>query len=165
MKASTIIGAIGIIATLCAPIVGVITVEWSKNRHLNKISEDRKAALEGDWVGTGIQEVGPDGSGPFPTKVFARCEVSKREVVGNFNYQYELNNKRISLDMKLTGGFLYDRYLRLHYNNQKATIINFGSAVLELDASAMKLSGRFVGYGSNTEGLVFGSIELHKQQP
>ena len=163
MEASTIIGAIGVIATLCAPIVGVITARWSKNRHLNKISDKRRDALEGDWVGTGIQEGGP-GDRPLQTKISAKCRVLKREVVGDFDYQYELNNENILLKMKLTGGFLYERYLRLYYNNQKATMINFGSAVFELDDLGTKLSGRFVGYGSVARGLVFGSIELHKQK-
>ena len=163
MEASTIVGAIGIIATLCAPIVGVITARWSKNRHLNRISEDRKAALEGDWRGTGIQEGGP-GDEPLQTEISAKCKVFKREVVGDFNYEYKLNNKNVLLKMKLTGGFLYERYLRLYYNNQEATMINFGSAVFELDDLGTKLSGRFVGYGSIARGLVFGSIELQKQK-
>jgi hypothetical protein len=118
LDTSVIVGAVGVIATLFAPVIGVAAARWYKNKELNAVPDDRKASLEGHWVGKGIQEVGPEGSGPLETKVSATVRVSRKEIIGEFNWSYEIESRKVSLSMKMNGGFLYDRYGQLNYNNQ-----------------------------------------------
>lgn len=164
MELSTIVGIIGVFATIFSPIVAILVASWLKNKDFKRINNNRKNTLEGTWVGSGMQEVGLDGEKNFPMKISGSFLVSRKEVVGNIEIIYDIDDKKVVTKMIFKGGFFYDRYLQFQYKNNNSDIIQFGSVLLELNSSGTRLDGRFLGYGAYTENLVYGQIQLCKYQ-
>lgn len=124
---------------------------------------DRQLAMRGAWTGTARQEVGPGGRA-FDAEVRMMFDVERDAVSGRFEYRFThpLTDKPIVLEFGLKGSFLYERFVRLEYANIHRKYIQFGSVIFELDPSAEKMHGRFLGYGVETKNMVYGSMSMEK---
>lgn len=69
-----------------------------------------------------------------------------------------------NLQFTAIGGFLYDRFLQFEYENGCATIRQFGFMMLYIDEDVKnRMTGRFVGYGPESNKVVGGTLTLNKQ--
>jgi hypothetical protein len=63
----------------------------------------------------------------------------------------------------MSGGFIFDRFVRLEYGSKTPGSVWFGSMILELSpADAKELKGNFVAYGAYSQRIVTGPIEFRK---
>ena len=148
------------VATLLAPILGVFISKWLQEKDFKTISRTRQIALIGVWEGLLKQEVGPEG--PCEHKLRLTIKVSSKKIFGEISFEKTAKKEVSVIKMVFSGGFLYDRFLQFNYKNTKSTIVQFGSAILELSPKGDKLKGRVVGYGATTEKIVYGGVELTK---
>ncbi|GAB6043982.1 hypothetical protein [Endothiovibrio diazotrophicus] len=154
------LSVVAIVATLVSPVLGVYSAKVFRDKGLRKIPESRRAALEGCWKGRGVQNA-KDG-GEIEATCYSNIRVIGREVHGELVYEFDRDGKHIRLEVSMFGGFLYDRYLRLQYDNKRKEVIQFGAGVLELSPEGVALTGCFVGFGSHTREFVGGEIVLEK---
>ena len=59
-------------------------------------------------------------------------------------------------------GYLHEQFLKLDYFDVEKKRIRFGSAILKMDSNGDRLTGRFLGYSSEFEGLTWGEAELKR---
>jgi hypothetical protein len=112
--------------------------------------------LVGTWHGELTQST-------LAANVELQLRTSGKKVIGNAELRFTFDGKDRFLTLSLDGGFLYDRFLKLDYENTSSGTIQFGSIVLDLPAEPDKMTGRYVGYGSITGAIVSGQIVLSKR--
>lgn len=148
--------------TLASPIIAYFAIKAYEERFLQLITSKRKEALKSIWYGTFKQAIGPNGE-EINGKVKFSFTTSRKIIIGKGTYIVNYGGSEISLSFNFKGGFLYDRYLRFEYYNKDPSVIQFGSAILELSPDAKKLTGRFHGYGSETKSIVYGELNLNRE--
>jgi len=65
----------------------------------------------------------------------------------------------------IEGAFYHDKYLRLNYTATGCSChaIDFGTLFLVVDAYPKKMLGELSGYGSITDGLISGKIQVNRR--
>jgi hypothetical protein len=84
----------------------------------------------------------------------------RKAVTGKAWSRVDIDGQQISVDFDLVGGFFHDRFLKLNYRNLNPANIQFGAIILELASDPKKMNGVYAGYGSISDGLVSGTVEL-----
>lgn len=156
MDAPVIAGLITALAIVVSPIVAFMYTKFHEERNLQPLAADRKKALTGHWRGKSVQP-------SMTSDMDVRLEVARKKVKGlaELRFQFDGQERRVSL--KLDGGFLHDRFLKLDYAKKESDgAIQFGALVVELSEDARSLRGKYAGYGSMTRDIVSGTIELEK---
>lgn len=152
------------IFVIVAPILAYIFTKHYENKDKDflTISQSRKIALDGSWNGKVFQAEWLNGQ-PINYPFTITLDVSKKEIKGTGIVHFPMSKTEIhSFNISLKGGFLHDRFLKLDYKNTNQAAMQFGSLILNLSSDGKKLTGRFLGYGSKTEKLVFGELKLEK---
>lgn len=153
----------GIIAGSCT-LTGAVVNRLSANRTHQSIPEGRRAALAGRWEGTSKQEVGPSGE-PMVYNITADLKATRKVVTGTAYAHGTAGEIKDELGIELSGGFVHEQFLELHWKNKAAHTIQFGYALLQLSADGCNLRGMFIGYGRLTENIVASSIHMKKTLP
>lgn len=129
----------------------------------------RSSAPTGLWEGEILQEAGPDGMPVnFPVRLMLSTE--KQSIEGKFEITVPPSFRKfpgdgpLLLQFIVTGGLLYERFIRLTYLSTDPTIVQFGAMVLEIDAVAISMSGRLIGYGAYSERIVSGTVDVERVQ-
>ncbi len=128
-------------------------------RSLPKIEASRRRAMEGHWVGEFHQQASLNR--PATTiNIHLEIQAGRRQVTGKM--WVEDNSK---FEFKIQGAFYHNRYLRLNYTafGESESAIDFGSLFLILGDFPKKMHGNLAGYGSLSETLIAGTLELTKQ--
>lgn len=149
------------IFALVSPIVTLFVKRLLDERSFRPISKSRRQALIGNWKGIGKQDEGPDGI-PIEFPIDLDIAAGNRIVTGVFSTHLQTPQGSSIGIFELNGGFLYDKYLRLNYTAKDTSRIHFGAFVLELGSKGRTLAGKLVGYGADSEKIVFGTIEAKK---
>ena len=160
MNNSELFALLGVIGTFVVPIVAIYLQKENDRKSLIVLSESRRIALKGDWEGVFkvIYSVNEEYiHQPFKMKLFPGRKLIKGTV--EFKSIYSQDRDEL-VNFILIGGFRYDRFLVLDYNNKKR--IQFGTLLLELSPSNIKLHGRLVGFGALSEKILFGEVEIQK---
>ena len=148
--AAAIISAIAVMAAAIWPSI-------SKNINFSTISGQRRKQLEGSWQGTTSQKRGPEGD-PIEVELFLEIKLSWRRI----KTEALVRGGGTEIKTVGSGGFLWGDYFQVNYRGSNAAIINFGTLILRLHSHGRGLSGRLLGYGSESEDLVYGKVALRK---
>jgi len=143
--------------SIVGPIATFFAMKAYEGRFLEPLQADRKRALAGQWRGTIVQT-------SLMSDLSVSLEVSGRKITGAAELRFVLKGQDRHLVLRLVGGFLHDKFLKLDYtkkNNDGS--IQFGSLIVELSSDARTLHGEYVGYGSITNAIVSGAISLSKE--
>lgn len=154
-----IVGAlIGAAASLLTAIVTVALSRWLGDRDLKVLGGSTRSNVEGRWTGHFDQPTPAPG---FPGHVDLKAEfqLKRKRVVGAVDF--DINGRHFKLDCK--GGFYEDRILTLHYRNTESEVRQHGIIMVQLSANGRSLTGKFTGYGSETESIVSGDAKLERQ--
>jgi hypothetical protein len=162
MDARITVAVIGGVFGIVTPIITYFVTQAYNESGFIRLSKGRRKALDGKWVGTLHQEVGPDGR-PLDADYTLRLSTSRKAVKGEGNSHFQLGDKKYESKFHVVGGFLHDRFLRFTYDNVDETTLQFGAMMLELDPNGRSLTGRFVAYGFLSKRLIYGTIELTKE--
>lgn len=154
-----IVGAlIGAAASLLTAIVTVALSRWLGDRDLKVLGGSTRSNVEGRWTGHFDQPTPAPG---FPGHVDLKAEfqLKRKRVVGTVDF--DINGRHFKLDCK--GGFYEDRILTLQYRNTESDVRQHGIIMVQLSANGRSLTGKFTGYGSETESIVSGDAKLERQ--
>lgn len=130
----------------------LVNIEYDAN--------SRITVMNGVWKGIVHQHIYVNDE-PLDYPVEFKLKVSAK---GNFNGTVTLFFPVGEFDFKLTGGFLYERFIQFSYYGTDPGIIQFGAAVLELNASGKSMSGKWVGYGAQSQSIVDGEVLVNKME-
>ena len=156
---STILAAlVGGGCTLIAPPLTLMVSKYLEHRKLPVIPMDRRNALRGAWKGTLNQKLGSRASlGNAP--IYVQLDTKGKRVFGEATVTYEDSE---NLTGSLDKGVFDGRILRIDYRHHDSDVINYGTIYAELSSSGKVLSGLLIGYGLESDRLVYGSFELNK---
>ncbi|MGZ0080787.1 hypothetical protein [Methylomonas sp. YC3] len=155
MDASVIAAYISGVFAIFGPIIVFIATKHYEIRYLQPINHDRRIAVVGRCRGEIVQ---PN----LTSNIELRFDVRNKEVIGEAQINRVVEGRERLITLTMTGGFLYDRFLKLDYKNADASTIQFGSITLELAADPRAMEGKYSGYGSVSNCIVFGEIHLTK---
>lgn len=122
---------------------------------------DRVNALLGIWTGSYNQPLGPNNE-PI---VDASIQVNITSTNGTLQGVGRLElpgPDHTHLNIKLRGGFLHNRFLRLDYENVDKDAIQFGALIAELSEDGHAIVGTYAGFGAQTRMIVHGTLRLTK---
>jgi hypothetical protein len=123
----------------------------------------RAAALRAGWKGTFQQIAGPDGA-PIDGPVRFSFEPKVTTVSGIWELEWHrADGTCVNLSFRLHGGFLDNRFLRLQYETNDGSALQFGSILAELSPDGSVISGRYLGYGAYSGKIIGGTIDLRRQ--
>ena len=117
--------------------------------------------MVGTWVGESQQDLGPDGKPEMAQLKFVFATKGKK-VIGTGEHSGVLAGTPYAMHLRIVGGFLHSKFLRLEYDPRDASKLQFGSVLLELGNNADQITGRYLGFGPYTNGMVWGTISLKK---
>lgn len=147
-----------------AILAGAFTYLLSEDRlQRSRLTRARRAALTGRWQGMLLQEVFVETT-PTEGKLALELRCGWRTVKGTGVLQTTLDGEERLNRFYLRGGFLFDRFLRMEYKNEKGHVVQFGSVVLELSPEGNELNGRYAGYGVISVDNVSGTVKLKKDE-
>lgn len=162
METPIVVAIIASATALVAPVVTFIVTRAYEGKFLQPLSASRIAAVQGKWVGEALQ-TGANSSASIPASVIANIHVKNKKLLGKVSFRIKHENIENEGEFDISGGFLYERFLRLEYNPQGNSGIRFGSIVMELTENDERLAGRYVGYGAYSNEIVTGSLSLAKK--
>jgi hypothetical protein len=145
----------GIIAII-SPLTTYFLTRAYDRRELGKI-EGRRKAIIGAWKGDITQTFLGETSQITIEMAFT---AGKKIIEGHANLIHPVTSELTRL--KFTGGFYHDRFIKFDYKNENETIMQFGSAVVDLSSDGKTLNGKYVGYGSKTNQIVSGDVCLKR---
>jgi hypothetical protein len=129
----------------------------------------RSPAISGEWAGVVYQYDSMD-SEPSEFVAEATLIADRKSISGRIQVQFPEKLKRpidgpgpLSVQFKVTGGLMYERYLQLNYLSEDPAVVQFGAWIMELDDHAQELTGRYIGYGAYSKTIVFGLTKLTKR--
>ncbi len=144
--------------TLVGSITGFYINRGLENLHLPKIGRKRRQAISGDWEGVYHQAANEKREAQeiafrLSLKAGSRAIKGRLDVRDTTDYEFGIE-----------GAFYHERYLRLNYTavGSSAHAIDFGSMFLVLADYPDHMSGLLAGYGSLSEGLINGTVELKR---
>jgi hypothetical protein len=156
MAPEIIAAIVGGLFAILAAVVAIIGPSLF-NSGYQAVGARRSRILAGTWVGKACQDEGRDG-GPISYNLTFNLNISWRVVKGRALVKYADRESRFRLE----GGFLHGQFFRVEYSSTNSAAIEFGSIVLRLSADGQTLTGKFVGYGSSSDRLVGGTMNLAK---
>ena len=123
-------------------------------------ANSRIKAITGAWKGTVDQEKYMDEQWVnYPIEILIKV-TSRRDFSGSMSVASPEGN---NVDFTLTGGFLFERFVQFSYYAIDPGRIQFGTIILELDATGKIMSGKWVGYGANTKNIINGQLTINKK--
>jgi hypothetical protein len=156
METPIIAGLVTGTAAIVSPVTAYFVKSLFETRNWTKLRGRRKAVI-GIWDGTISQEtVGT----PMLINIRMQFTAGGRKVKGNCQLTSPVNNRYMKLDF--IGGFYHADFMKFDYLNHDNSVVQFGSAVLFLSPDGRNLTGRFAGYGSTTNSIVSGEVDLNK---
>lgn len=154
--AAIISGALGLLGS----VSGYLLKQYFDNRVFLPVRFDRRSSINGEWTGTTYQDINKLGA--VESSVTAKLSAKNRQIRGELTVDPGIPDIPLRDVYELTGGFLYNRFLRIEYQTTTSNAVEFGSFVVELSADGRRLEGMFVGYGAFSEQIVFGRVVLNK---
>lgn len=159
MDNNLLLGILGIIGTVLAPIVTLFIKQYLDQRPLKNLSSQRRKSIEGNWKGT-VTHKNPMQGWPKSVPIELKFSVKRKKVIGAGSYHSFVDSKERK--WKLEGGFRTDQYLLLNYQNSDLSVIHFGSIILRLSSNGKIMSGNLIGYGPENEAVISALIDLEK---
>lgn len=138
-------------------ILTAIIKEYLETQGFELIGSGRKAALKGVWKGSVNQYLTDSTYQTYSVELV--FEPKRKRITGDgkiYNYEKVFH-------VKLHGAFIYDRFLKMDYENKDHNIIQFGDFIFELTPDSRELNGRFVGFGHIAQGVVYGTAKFSKE--
>jgi len=145
-----------VITVAAGPFVNLGIQEFKRRRNLQALRGDL-ALIAGVWKGAIYLEH----PGAKVQSSELRIEFSGPRTVKGGGYVVAPDGERIGL--RFIGGVKYSRFLMLNYEAADSKKLQFGSTLLRLDGTGDSLDGRYLGYGSIHNSVVFGRVELKRQ--
>jgi hypothetical protein len=144
--------------TLVGSIAGFYINRGLEKLHLPKIG--RRDAISGEWEGIYHQEANEKREAQ-DIALRLSLKAGSRAIKGSLDIRDEED-----FEFDIEGAFYHERYLRLNYTTtgSSATTIDFGAMFLVLADRPDSMSGRLAGYGSQSSGLISGTVELRRVQ-
>ena len=153
---NTLIAAIiGGICTILSPLIVLLIQNKNSTKHYIAIDKERKNTANGSWTGKVRYE---QGSELENHDIYFEITTNRKILKGYCTY----TSKNGTTKLIIKGGFYSDRFLKIEHINEKIQIIHFGYTLLELDASARKLTGKFITFGRIKNKIISGFIGLEK---
>lgn len=153
--------ALGAAATIIAAVIGAVVTKWLDSGGRLWIGGDRRRVVRGRWRGS-LKQIDSDLSDVDVHTLEMSFEPRLRTIKGTAFFIATIRGKDVTVDLRVRGGFLHGRFLKIDYSHSDEAHMQFGSAVLSLSDDGRTLSGRYVGYGSLTKQIVTGLISLSK---
>jgi hypothetical protein len=66
------------------------------------------------------------------------------------------------LHLRIINSDFHEPFLKLDYKNTTDGVLQFGCWIAKLDGGGRRLEGRYVGYGSISNRIVFGEVSVRK---
>jgi hypothetical protein len=128
-------------------------------RTLPKIGRARRKSLTGAWSGT-YRQAGAGARPALSLPLKVNIKAGRRAVTGDMT----VTDAEVTFEFTIAGSFHHDEYLRLTYDAVGKTeqAKDFGVVFLRLNSLANGLAGSIAGYGSVSEAMIAGSVELKK---
>ncbi len=161
MEVPIVAAIIGGVCTIVSPFMTLLIRQHLENRSKLPISSVRRRAIDGCWKGIAQQYQGPD-EDPIIFAVTMTLSAGPKRISGTLIIDIDYQGKTEKILCNVSGGFFYERFLKLSYTPSDEMTIQFGSVVLQLDAGGQSLQGKYSGYGKLTNSTVFGTLELKK---
>lgn len=158
MDSAVTAAVIGGLSTISASVLTLLVQGYLRSKKHVLPPNDRLAAIEGTWSGLTQQDRGPEGQ-PIAVELEAKLAVRRRSISGTAKVKWA----KILLDVNLTGAFVTDSIIKLEYASTVSGVMNFGVLFLALSANGQTLKGMMLGYGSESERIVFGTTEVTKR--
>ncbi len=151
---AALIGAFGAIA---GAVTNGLFTKRRKDRKFMDLTESPNRSVAGHWEGHVDQTKGPDGE-PIRFEVSMNLEADHRIISGEMKFAWA---DHLTV-LNVTGGSLDDRHVKLEYEDADKQIIRYGTIMLRLAADARTLAGKFVGYGTEVDGLIDGGFNARR---
>ena len=132
-------------------------------------SPDEQRAIEerllGNWSGSATQKNHLEfGDIDFGQSVEFE-PISGKILSGTCTLEYPdvLKSVEEMVEMEFTAQVRFQNIIYIKYANTSRSILQFGSALLDLDEDKDRLKGQFIGFGPTSDGIVGGTMDLYKQ--
>ena len=165
MDTNIITALIGGACTVIGAVSAMVVNSWMERRQIRpKLTPEqlevvkRREALSGRWEGRIYQVEGPDGS-PIEFDIDFYLTTDSTNLQGNAFFEWEYK----SITLSIWGKFIDDHYLRLEFKDTDCATLRYGAMFFQISPNSRTLTGRFAGYASEREGLIYGRIELFKK--
>ena len=152
-----IAAAAGATGTVVGSVLSEFVHRWLERRHFTLLGRSRRAALDGRWAGT-IEQVGF--SQPRTLDMIFHTHV--RSITGSASFVADEDGTQKRVEVKLRGGLVHERFLKLEYRRAEPHAQQFGVAIFELSPTSRQLAGSYVGFGVASLGIVLGTAILNK---
>jgi hypothetical protein len=132
-----------------------------KNICTNRVIS-RIQAVDGQWHGEFYQRTAAKGASKN-LQIQGSFISRDQDAHGRFAILgAKLPNGESDVELILEGRLLFDKFLKLDYRCLDFGPIQFGTTVLEVDATVTTLKGEFVGYGAIAQRILSGTLQLNK---
>ena len=133
------------IATILSAVVTILIKNYfdrkKEGEKYRSVETAIQEAVGGKWKGYIKQSLNGD-------LLFENVKVSfKVSDNGSIKGEMKVPYKDELYELKCTGGFYSQRFMKLEYENSNKAILQFGSMVIKLSDDSIKLEGYFVGNG------------------
>lgn len=115
--------------------------------------------MNGRWEGTLYQDEALEGD-PIDVPITICLKSGRKKIIGTARFKF----RDVENTLDLTGGFITQQYLTLHYKRRDPRVIQYGLAILKFDAYAKTCTGKYVSYSPSQEKIASGKVELKKLQ-
>ena len=126
---------------------------WVKNTNL-------ELRLNGNWRGTVTQKRGPENEPIYYTVDLTLDTQGIEGISGSMFIQTEVTELEQKFEVK--GGFFHSRFFQFSYKSTDPKMIQFGTAIFEMDSTGREMTGQFIGYGAFSNRIVEGGTSLKK---
>ncbi len=148
----------------CTIFASIITLFVFQNRSrifCKTIKGGRgKSVTERKWKGKIYPESELDAI--YDTELKFTYSNVRKFIRGKLIFQAKHKDEYYEVHLNLTGGFYTESLLKLDYKASNEARIQFGSIVLNLNANADEMTGRYIGYGGWSDDIAAGAVYVKK---
>ena len=146
-------------ATIISAIITLLLKEYfdrRKETEYEKVKSQIRDAVYGNWKGHYKQTLNGN---MLSINLSMDLKVSSTGVItGKAKVPY--GDETFELDIK--GGFYSERFLKMDYENQNKSVLQFGAFIFKLSDNSKRLAGNFVGSGHVSGDIIGGNAILEK---
>lgn len=142
-----------IITGIIGPLLALGITKRNEISNLPKVSNKRLTALKGKWYGFFDQSYEGE-KRRFDGMIF--FQVSSNRVVGEAEYTGLQGKTKLTL----YNGIFDGNVLKIEYRNATGYIVQYGTAIMEMNARGDLCEGLFIGFSPESENIISGTVSF-----
>jgi hypothetical protein len=152
---------IGIVCAVVGAVLAAVVKFWLEHRQsiFRSLTTNRRKAISGHWAGRVYQAEGPKAGVPIEFDIDFHLSTRNKKIQGNAYFVW----RGAPIELEISGGYITDDYLKLEYKDSDYKVLRYGTIFFRMHPDGKNLSGRFLGYAPEPQGLIYGKVDPSKK--